>query len=94
MTKRNKAKLLKAADVVLVKGCKMSCNAVAQADGYVCYSSSPLCKEYTQFYNRYKSHGPFWAYGYTTLIDKKRQEHRAMLILWFREVGLEGIGEV
>jgi hypothetical protein len=83
MTKEDKATLLKAAKLIFSGKESWSCRAIYHLD------NPKLSDNYAHFYNR--SPNDSWDLMEQEPDDKDRIGWRIMLLLWFREVGLEGI---
>lgn len=88
MTPKEKAILLRAAELVDKGNEIYSCTAISAV------SDRPwedLRFKYCQFYNF--GNGGLWPGLDTGGRSKENSHWRVLLLLWFREVGMEGIGE-
>jgi hypothetical protein len=92
VTRKDKATLLKAACRIACGQSYYSCVAIASTEGESTYFVSSLVRDYARFYNKHTFLTWFddFAADEETITCLRNQ--RILLLLWFREVGLEGIG--
>lgn len=79
MTRKEKKALLDAAELIATECEYFSCSAIG-------FRGNPLRRDYGRFYDKKDCDG--WGVG----MSREDTFRRILLILWFREVGLEGIG--
>lgn len=84
LTKKDKAILLKAAGRIFTGRNLHSCCAITDVGLEGCFQ---LRREYREFYE--KGDGYWWEIENEA--DEDAQDWRILLLLWFREVGPEGI---
>lgn len=91
MTKKDKATLLKAACRIACGQSHYSCVAIATAGDAPAVLKSRLVREYGEFYEK-AFYLPWFGVTVNENERSRIRNQRILLLLWFREVGLEGIG--
>lgn len=88
MTHKEKQLLLDAAELIATRRRQYSCFAI-----FLSFNSDEICRsrlrdKYAKFYDK----NPLEYWGINDEDWREAQNLRILMLLWFREVGLEGIG--